>query len=116
MLKFYSIINIFFGVVYLLLIICKNFYKRHYKEKEISKNLDKKEKSKIEFISVIFLFAMVVINTFIFIEKKLYNPIFFPKYIELSYKIAIAIMFFIAGVLAGNIKKTLNIPLKNQFL
>ena len=105
MLKFYSIINIFFGVVYLLLIICKKFYKRHYKEKEISKNLDKKEKSKIEFISVIFLFAMVVINTFIFIEKKLYNPIFFPKYIELSYKIAIAIMFFIAGVLAGNIKK-----------
>lgn len=48
---------------------------------------------------------MVVINTFIFIEKKLYNPIFFPKYIELSYKIAIAIMFFIAGVLAWNIKK-----------
>ena len=43
MLKFYSIINIFFGVVYLLLIICKNFYKHHYKEKEISKNLDKKE-------------------------------------------------------------------------
>lgn len=50
---------------------------------------------------------MVVINTFIFIEKKLYNPIFFPKYIELSYKIAIAIMFFIAGVLAGNIKKNI---------
>lgn len=48
---------------------------------------------------------MVVITTFIFIEKKLYNPIFFPRYIELSYKIAIAIMFFIAGVLAGNIKK-----------
>ena len=50
---------------------------------------------------------MVVITTFIFIEKKLYNPIFFPRYIELSYKIAIAIMFFIAGVLAGNIKKNI---------